>query len=158
MKLFFQAVFLLLINIQFSTQFTLDKYWSIDLGISITKIKQLFPDEKWEQKESDDGVLHSFYSWISPNSIKVSFLISDGDQLRMKSISNAKVDEESAQKLFESLKEILSKKYGNKYEKKEISGKVLLLWRTGKEETIALSNDGPRTIMINVVMVAPPVK
>ena len=155
MKLFFQALILILINTQFSTQFTLDKYWNIDLGTSMSKIKQLFPSEKWELKESDDGILHSFYSWISPNSIKVSFLISDGDQLRMKSISNAKIDAESAQKLFDGLKEILSKKYGNKYEKKEINSKVLLLWHTGSDETIALSNDGPRTIMINVVMVGP---
>ena len=74
----------------------------------------------------------------------------------MKSISNGKVDEESAKNLFDHLKEILLKKFGDKYEKKDLMGKSFLLWRIGKDGIITLSNNGAKTIMVNLEAVGIP--
>lgn len=156
MKMFLSAILFLFVSSQSSAQFSLDKFWNIELGSSFSTVKQFFPDEKWEEREAGSDNLKSFYSWLEPNSIKVSFLISKTDQLRMKSISNGKVDEESAKKLFNNLKEILLTKLGNKFEKKEVMGKILLLWRIGKDGTVSLSNDGAKTILINLESVGIP--
>ena len=108
------------------------------------------------RKEARNDNLHSFFSWFEPNSIKVSFLVTKTDRLRMKSISNGKVDEESAKNLFDHLKEILLKKFGDKYEKKDLMGKSFLLWRIGKDGIITLSNNGAKTIMVNLEAVGIP--
>lgn len=129
-------------------QFSLDKFWSIGLGSSITSTKQLFPKEKWEVVEAGNDNLYSFLCYLEPSSIKVSFLVTKSDKLRMKSISNGKIDEESAKKLFEHLKQILLKKFGNKYEKKDTMGKNILVWQTGDDGKISLSCNGDKTLMV----------
>jgi len=129
-------------------QFSLDKFWTIELGSSLSTAKQLFPDEKWEEREAGNDNLHSFFSWIEPNSIKVSFLVTKADRLRMKSISNGKVDEESAKLFFSQMKEIVIKQFGSKYEQKEKAGKQLLMWRRGKDGIITLSIEGAQAILI----------
>ena len=156
MKVLLSVILFFFVSSQSSAQFSLDKFWKIELGSAFSTVKQFFPDEKWEEREAGSDNLHSFYSWFDPNSIKVSFLVSKTDQLRMKSISNGKVDEESAKKLFDHLKEILLTKLGDKFEKKDIMGKILLLWRIGKDGTISLSNDGAKTILINLESVGIP--
>ena len=129
-------------------QFSLDKLWNIELGSLLSTEKQLFPNEKWEEKEAGNDNLYSFFGYLEPSSIKVSFLVTKADRLRMKSISNGKVIEDSAKKLFDNLKEILIKKFGDKYEKKDLVGKSFLLWRMGKDAVITLSNNGEKTIMV----------
>jgi hypothetical protein len=134
----------------------LDKFWTIELGSSLSTVKQLFPNEKWEEREAGNDNLYSFFDYLEPSSIKVSFLVTKADRLRMKSISNGKVDEESAKKLYDHLKEILLKKFGDKYEKKDLMGKSFLLWRMGKDGIITLSNNGDKTIMVNLEAVGIP--
>ncbi|MBI5729931.1 MAG: hypothetical protein HY963_02230 [Ignavibacteriales bacterium] len=156
MKILFPVTLLLFISSQLLAQFSLDKFWSIELGSSLSTVKQLFPNEKWAERETGNGNIHSYFSWFEPNSIKVSFLVTKADRLRMKSISNGKVDEESAKKLYDHLKEILLKKFGDKYEKKDLMGKSFLLWRIGEDGMITLSNDGAKTIMVNLEAVGIP--
>ncbi len=129
-------------------QFSLDKFWSIELGSSISTVKQLFPNEKWEEREAGNDNLYSFFSYLKPSSIKVSFLVTKEDRLRMKSISNGKVVEDSAKKLYDNLKIILTKKFGDKFEKKDTGEKSFLLWRLGKDGMISLSNNGDKTLMV----------
>jgi len=129
-------------------QFSLNKFWNIELGGSISSVKQLFPNEKWEEVEAGNDNLYSFLSYLEPSSIKVSFIVTKADRLRMKSISNGKVDEESAKKLFEHLKKILLKKFGNKYEEKDTIGKIILVWQIDKDGKISLSNNGDKTLMV----------
>lgn len=128
-------------------QFSLNKFWSIELGSSISTVKQLLQKEKWEEREAGNDNLYSFNSYLEQSSIKVSFLVTKADRLKMKSISNEKVDEELAKKLFEHLKKILLKKFGNKYEKKDTMGKNILVWQIGKEGKISLSYNGDKTLM-----------
>ena len=156
MKILFPVTLLLFISSQLLAQFSLDKFWSIELGSSLSTVKQLFPNEKWAEREAGNNNLHSFFSWFEPNSIKASFLVTKADRLRMKSISNGKVDEESAKKLFDHLKEILLKKFGDKYEKKDLMGKSFLLWRMDKDGMITLSNNGAKTLMVNLEAVGIP--
>ncbi len=156
MKILFPVTLIFLISSQLLAQFSLDKFWTIEPGSSLSTVKQLFPNEKWEEREAGSDNLHSFFSWFEPNSIKASFLVTKTDRLRMKSISNGKVDEESAKNLFDHLKEILLKKFGDKYEKKDLMGKSFLLWRIGKDGIITLSNNGAKTIMVNLEAVGIP--
>ncbi len=156
MKILFPGILFFFISSQLLAQFSMDKFWTIEPGSSLSTVKQLFPNEKWEEREAGNDNLHSFFSWFEPNSIKVSFLVTKADRLRMKSISNGKVDEESAKKLFDHLKEILLKKFGDKYEKKDLMGKSFLLWRMGKDGIITLSNNGAKTIMVNLEAVGLP--
>ena len=128
-------------------QFSLNKFWDIKLGGSIPSVKKFFPNEKWDKVEAGNDNLYSFTSNLERSSIKISFLVTKEDRLRIKSISNAKVDENSARKLFENLKEILLKKFGNKYEKKDTVGKNILVWQIGDDEKISLSYNGDKTLM-----------
>ena len=155
-----KSVLVLFVLIFFSgeshAQFSLDKFWSIELGGSISSVKGLFPNEKWEEKEAGNDNLYSFFSYLEPSSIKVSFLVTKTDRLRMKSISNGKIMEDSAKKLYDNLKEVLIKKFGDKFEKKDLIGKSFLLWRVGKDGMITLSNDGDKTIMVDLEAVGIP--
>lgn len=142
-------LFMLIFHAEMSfAQFSLEKFWSIKLGGSISSVKELFSNEKLEENEAGNDNLYSFLSYLRQGSIKVSFLVTKEDRLRMKSISNVKIDEESAQKLFDHLKEILLKKFGSKYEKKDAGGKNILVWQIGKDGKISLSHNGDRTIMV----------
>lgn len=156
MKKLVLGILIFFIYIPLLAQFSLEKFWSIELGVSISSVKELFPNEKWEEREAGNDNLYSFFSYLRPSSIKISFLVTKEDRLRMKSISNGKIDEESAKKLFDNLIEILIKKFGDKFEKKDIIGKSFLLWRVGKDGIITLSNDGDKTIMVNLEAIGIP--
>ena len=150
MKKIILGILIIFISSPLFAQFSLDKFWNIELGHSISSVKKLFPNEKWEEREAGNDNLYTFYGWIEPSSIKVSFLFTKSDQLRAKIISNGKIDIDSATTLFKQLKELLIKKFGTKYEKKDTIGKSILIWRVGKDGAVTLSNEGDKTSMINL--------
>lgn len=137
-------------------QLSLEKFWSVELGSSLSAVKQIFPNEKWEEKEAGSDILYFFFDRLEPSYVKVSFLFTSKDQLRMKSISNGKVNKESAKLFFLQMKEIVTKQFGSKYEQKETAGKRLFMWRRGKDGRITLSIEGSQSILIALEAVGIP--
>jgi hypothetical protein len=137
-------------------QFSLEKFWSIKVGCSVSSVKQVFPNEKWEEKSADK--LFTFYGMLKPSSIKISFMFTQTDQLRMKSISNSKTDNESAKIFFYQMKDILVAKFGNKYEQQNDEGKTLLEWNSIGNMKVILSLNKERAMLIVLEAVGIPFK
>ena len=55
-------------------QFSLDKFWTIELGSSLSTVKQLFPNEKWEEREARNDNLWCKNNYGKSGSSRNSFL------------------------------------------------------------------------------------
>lgn len=146
------VIIIFLFTSNYFAQLSADIFLNIQLGSSFSAVKKMFPNEKWDEKEAGDKKLCAFINLLASDSVKISFMFNKADQLMMKSISNGKIDEASARKVYDHLKEIAVKSFGDKFEKKEILTKSLLIWHKEKGMTISLSIDGDRTILIILMM------
>ncbi|MBM4170915.1 MAG: hypothetical protein FJ214_03485 [Ignavibacteria bacterium] len=138
----------LLFSVKAVAQFNTDNFVNIDMQLSSKEIIKLFPSEKWEEKKSERGKSISYYSWLEPNSIKVSFSFDIQDQMKMKSISNGKRDEESAQKFFTQFKEIGLNLFGKEFELKNIFGTEIIIWKNNSTKDILLTLKDERAVLI----------
>jgi len=148
MKKLISGILICFLSSPLFAQISLDKFMSIELGSSISTVKQIFLGEKWEERNLGTENLYFFSSYLGPSAVTASFLITKANKLSMKSISNGVIKKDSALELFNNLKETLIKKFGEKFERKNTREKIFLVWKIGKYGTITLSNDNEKTILV----------
>lgn len=127
-KLFIVLTFFSFVGI--NAQFDLDKFLSIDFNSSPQEIKNNYTNVNWEEKSSERGSSISYYDWLEPNSLRISFSFNTKNELTIKSISNGKRNEADAKKVFEQIKTLAQSKFGNKYEEKSFFGVDLIIWKS----------------------------
>ncbi len=123
-------VITILFCINLKAQFDIDKFIMIDFSSSSMEIKNLYQNVNWEEKAGDRGTSISYYDWLEPNSLRISFSFNTKSEMTIKSISNGKRNETDAKKVFEQIKSLAKNKFGNKYEEKSFFGVDLMIWKS----------------------------
>lgn len=123
-------VITILFCINLKAQFDIDKFISIDFSSSSMEIKNLYQNVNWEEKSGERGTSISYYDWLEPNSLRISFSFNTKNEMTVKSISNGKRNETEAKKVFEQLKSLAKNKFGNKFEEKSFFGVDLMIWKS----------------------------
>lgn len=141
-------MFLLITYININAQFDLDKFLSLAFGTTTTEIKSLYPNAKWEERTSERGTSISYYDWLEPNSLRISFSFNTKNELTFKSVTNGKRNEEDAKKVFSQLKGLALNKFGNKFEEKSFFGVDLIIWKSDPLIDVLLSIKDDRASLV----------
>jgi len=138
--------FLYCINL--NAQFDIDKFLSIDFNSSSQEIKNNYQNVNWEEKSSERGSSISYYDWLEPNSLRVSFSFNTKNELTIKSISNGKRNEADAKKVFEQIKTLARDKFGKKYEEKSFFGVDIMIWKSDPRFDVLLTIKDDRASLV----------
>jgi len=138
----------ILTYININAQFDVDKFLSLAFGTTATEIKSLYPNAKWEERTSERGTSMSYYDWLEPNSLRISFSFNTKNELTFKSVTNGKRNENDAKKVFVQLKGIALNKFGNKFEEKSFFGVDLLIWKSDPSIDVLLSVKDDRASLV----------
>lgn len=138
--------FLCCLNI--NAQFDIDKFMTIDFGSSSQEIKNLYQNVTWEEKSSERGSSLSYYDWLEPNSLRISFSFNTQNEMTIKSITNGKRNETDAKKVFEQIKKLAQNKFGNKFEEKSFFGVDLKIWKSDPGFDVLLTIKDDRASLV----------
>ena len=131
-----------------NAQFNIEKFYAIDFSLPQTEVKSLYPDAKWEGRSGERGTSISFYDWLEPNSVRISFSYNTKNEMTIKTISNGKRNENDAQKFFSQLKQITVDKFGGNYEEKSFFGIDMIIWKSDPQIDVLLTKKDDRASLI----------
>ncbi|MDQ7816343.1 MAG: hypothetical protein RDU14_04910 [Melioribacteraceae bacterium] len=147
-KVKYVIITLLVFSIIVNAQFDIDKFRTIDFTLPQTEVKSLYPDAKWEERTGERGTSISFYDWLEPSSIRVSFSYNTKNELTIKTISNGKRNEIDAKKFYTQIKQIADEKFGGKYEEKSFFNIDMMIWKSDPQIDVLLTKKGDRASLI----------
>jgi hypothetical protein len=129
-------------------QFDIDRFYAIDFTLLQSEVKSLYPDAKWEEKTGERGTSISFYDWLEPSSVRISFSYNTKNEMTIKTISNGKRNENDAQKFFSQFKQIAVDKFGSKFEEKNFFGVDMMIWKSDPQIDVLLTKKDDRASLI----------
>ena len=134
--------FILLFNASVSAQFSAEKFINDPFTQNISSLKDSLGNKVYEESEVKELSTITYYDWLEPVSIKITYMFQkDGAQVG-KYVSNAKQNKEDAEKTFNLLKRILTNKYGPSYTETSLLGVTMLMWKSDKSSTFMLIRKG----------------
>jgi len=138
-------MFLVLGYLNLSAQFSIVNFLDEPLNKTLVEVKVQLADKKYE--ESLDGPFNriTYYEWLEPVSIKITFLFKKDGKPVSKGISNAKEFEQDGQNLFDTLNGELIKKYGQSISQKSIFGVTAYSWSGVGGSAITLMQESKKT-------------
>lgn len=145
-RFFFTLLIFLYINV--NAQFDLEKFLSLSLNNTQEEIKSTYQNVKWEERSSERGSSISYYDWLEPNSLRISFTFNTKNEMTIKSISNGKRNENDAKKVFSQLKGLALNKFGNKFEEKSFFGVDLIIWKSDPQIDVLLTIKDDRASLV----------
>lgn len=147
-KFGFMLSTIILTYLNINAQFDIDKFISIGFNTTTVEVKSIYANAKWEEKTSERGTSISYYDWLEPNSLKISFSFNHKGEMIIKSITNGKRNEEDAKKVFDQLKEVAKNKFGNKFEEKSFFGVDIIIWKSEPLIDVLLSIKDDRASLV----------
>jgi hypothetical protein len=147
-KVKYVIITLLVFSIIVNAQFDIDKFRTIDFALPQTEVKSLYPEAKWEERSGERGTSISFYDWLEPNSVRISFSYNTKNEMTIKTISNGKRNENDAQKFFSQFKQIAVDKFGGKFEEKSFFGVDMMIWKSDPQIDVLLTIKDDRASLI----------
>lgn len=141
-KLLNTFFFILLFYASASAQFSADGFITDPFTQNISSLKDSLVNKAFEESEVKELTTITYYDWLEPVSIKITYMFKkDGAQVG-KFVSNAKQNEEDAETTFSLLKKILVNKYGSSYTETNLLGVTMLMWKGDQNATIMLIRKG----------------
>lgn len=133
---------ILIFHSSVSAQFFAEELINKPLTQNISSLKDSLGNKAYEESEVKELTTITYYDWLEPISIKITYMFKkDGAQVG-KFISNAKQNEEDAEKTFNLLKRILVNKYGTNFTETSLLGLTMLMWKSDQSSTIMLIRKG----------------
>lgn len=119
------------------------------IGEQFTKNISSFKDslklKPIEESEFKEITTLSYYEWLEPISVKVSYLFNKTGQQIGKYLTNGKQNDDDADKLFLMLKNTLVKEFNLGYTETSLLGVTMLTFQSAKGVTILLVRKGETT-------------
>ena len=144
----YTIITLIIFSTSIIAQFDIDKFSSINFETAQEEIKLIYPAAKWEERSGERGTSISFYDWLEPNSVRISFSYNTKNEMTIKTISNGKRNENDAQKFFSQFKQIAVDKFGGKFEEKSFFGVDMMIWKSDPQIDILLTKKDDRASLI----------
>lgn len=135
-------LFLILFYASVSAQFFAERLITATFTQNITSLKDSLGNKAFEESEVKELTTITYYDWFEPVSIKITYMFKKDGAQAGKFISNAKQNEEDAEKTFNLLKRILVNKYGSSYTETSLLGLTMLMWNVDKNATVMLIRKG----------------
>jgi hypothetical protein len=139
---------LILCFIKLSAQFSLEVFLNDSLVNNIYTIKEKLMDKKIEENNEITINRITYYDWVEPISIKISYLFNKNGKQISRGVSNVKESEVDAQNLFNIALEALTKKYGPSLSNKSIMGSTIYSWGGVNGSLISLSHESKKTRLL----------
>ncbi len=149
MKLFTLVLLILvLFKVEIVAQFSIDNFLDGSFNRTYTSVKDSLAEKKIEEKQSMGIKTLMYYDYYEPLSIQIGFMFKPDGNLLGRVIGNGKEDEESANKLFDILKELLVTKFGAIYTSNSMLGVTMLSWTGNDHYSVMLTKKGEETMMM----------
>lgn len=150
LKLF--IVLLLLLSVQIAAQFSLDKFIDEPINSTLDEMKQNLSDKKLTQDQQKSFIFLSFYDWIEPVSVKVTYMFKENGTQTGKILSNSKTDEQDSKIFFDLVYNALVKKYGESLNKNSLFGATAYSWYGKGGSVISLTHKSDKTILMIMIL------
>ncbi|MDP2038730.1 MAG: hypothetical protein Q8L04_15215 [Ignavibacteria bacterium] len=135
-------LFIILFYASISAQFFAERLITDPFTQNISSLKDSLGTKAFEESEIKELTTITYYDWLEPVSIKITYMFKkDGAQVG-KFISNAKQNEEDAEKTYNLLKRILVNKFGSSYTETSLLGLTMLMWKGDQNATVMLIRKG----------------